>query len=470
MRTSTRFSRGWNPIGRLVGSAGLVVLWMVVVGMMRPADTWADTVVMLDGSKVEGTIMAEDEKSITIEAAFAGGAIVQKKVIDKSTVKEVVRLTEAQRAAQSRERDFAAVNRYQLNPASSFSVEEYDRVIGSVLEPFLAKYPDAPQAGRVKAMVAEWKSERDQVASGKVKVKGEWMDRSEAMRLHGDAQVRTMLQQADAAIARRDFPSALKSLQTALPISQGTDLEPQVRRKQVETYVAWVPVLESQKTQLETRIQSTEQDIQKYRQQKTQAEAAMGMKSGSLASSQPAPSGSPYKQLEQRVQGRLNNASATRQEPSAAPAPSSSGLQKMGGEGGAQLAQAVQQLTVLEPSLAKLKADHQQVATTLERAKQMAATPAAIAGTTAASAISGSLPASTPGDKPAGVSATTPSDASTADNGKIVAGKGKPVTGAALMSGGMDERLEFVKRNWLLVVSAGLVLMGLIAMAIPRRS
>jgi hypothetical protein len=127
MRTSTRFSRGWNPIGRLVGSAGLVVLWMVVVGMMRPADTWADTVVMLDGSKVEGTIMAEDEKSITIEAAFAGGAIVQKKVIDKSTVKEVVRLTEAQRAAQSRERDFAAVNRYQLNPASSFSVEEYDR-------------------------------------------------------------------------------------------------------------------------------------------------------------------------------------------------------------------------------------------------------------------------------------------------------------------------------------------------------
>jgi hypothetical protein len=100
----------------------------------------------------------------------------------------------------------------------------------------------------------------------------------------------------------------------------------------------------------------------------------------------------------------------------------------------------------------------------------MAATPAAIAGTTAASAISGSWPASTPGDKPAVVSATTPSDASTADNGKIVAGKGKPVTGAALMSGGMDERLEFVKRNWLLVVSAGLVLMGLIAMAIPRRS
>jgi hypothetical protein len=38
------------------------------------------------------------------------------------------------------------------------------------------------------------------------------------------------------------------------------------------------------------------------------------------------------------------------------------------------------------------------------------------------------------------------------------------------MAGGLDNKLAFVKRNWLLVVGAGLVLMGLVVMVVPRRS
>lgn len=459
MRTSTRFSRGCNPNGRWVGFKGLAVLCVVVVVVMCLANTWADTVIMLDGSKVEGVILAEDEKSITIEQSFSGGAITQKQTIEKTKVKEVVRLTEAQRAAQTMDRDFAAVNRYQLNAASSFSLEEYDRVIGKVMEPFLAKYPESPHAGKVRTMMAEWKTERDLVASGKVKVKGEWMDRAEAMRLHGEAQVDAVLQQADAALTRRDFPTAIKALQAGMSIAQGTEKEPQLRQKQVEAYAAWVPVLESQKSQLETRIQSTEQEVQKYRQQKTQAESSMGMKSGGLAPSQPAPSGSPYKQLEQRVQGRLNNASATRQEPTSAPSSSSAGIQKLGSEGGAQLAQAVQQLQVLEPSLARLKAEHQQVTTVLDRARQMAATPVNMAVAAAGTATSASL------------SPTATAETSTRPSTDAVAtGSDAPVAGASLMAGGLDNKLAFVKRNWLLVVGAGLVLMGLVVMVVPRRS
>jgi hypothetical protein len=414
----------------------------------------ADTVTLVDGTKLEGTILAEDANSVTIEVMYSGGTIRQKNVIEKARIKEVVRLTEEQKLQQAVETAYATVAKYQLHPSSSFTLDQYNQVITAVLEPFLAKYPDAPQATKVREQLAAWATERDLVAGGKVKVKGEWLDKTQ-----------TALQQADMAVLKGDFSSAIKVLHAAEKSVTGTAYASTVRGKLIQVYGSWVPMLELQKAQMETRIKSTEQDIQRYQAQKQQAEAAMGMKS--VTPSQPAETGTnPYAHRKQVVAERLGQATANHQAQTnpSQPAPP---VQKMGSSGGAELAQAVQQLAVLEPSLTKLRNDHQVVVATLDRARQWAS--ATVPSTMVASADTGA-PANIAETQAAAGEVTTTTTESQAEADSKPTNQAGTTAVVATSQDKAKQAMAFAKQNWLLVASGALVLLGLIVMAIPRRS
>jgi hypothetical protein len=141
----------------------------------------ADTVRLKDGSILEGAILTEDSSQITMEVRYAGGTITRNQTIKKSDIVEIKRLSPEEKARQQMELAYRATQKFNLNPNSSQPLAAYEPAIQS-LQDFLSKYPESPYAREVSGKLAVWKAERDQVASGSAKYRGEWMPASEAAR------------------------------------------------------------------------------------------------------------------------------------------------------------------------------------------------------------------------------------------------------------------------------------------------
>src|SRR5579859_3507909 len=141
--------------------------------------TRADTIKLKDGTAVEGSITAENDTTLSIYIERSGGTITQTRVINKADIASVVRWTPEQKAEWQMNHDYISLQRYQLNPTSSYALEYYNQIIDGVFRKFLTQHPNSPHAAGVNARIAEWKAERDLVAAGNVKFHGRWSPAAE---------------------------------------------------------------------------------------------------------------------------------------------------------------------------------------------------------------------------------------------------------------------------------------------------
>ena len=161
-------------------------LWLVGLGccvLAVMSAAWADQVKLKDGTVLDGTILAEDDKQITIEVAFGSGTITRQELVDKSNVVEIVRLTPEQKAEQQMTRDYEKAKKNQLDPATNYPLAAYDPVINDVFRKYLAQYTNSPYQQEITGWIAQWEAERDMVASGQRKYRGQWMSLDEAGKL-----------------------------------------------------------------------------------------------------------------------------------------------------------------------------------------------------------------------------------------------------------------------------------------------
>lgn len=132
----------------------------------------ADTVVLKDGTKIEGKITNESDTQITIETKSGG-------VIDEQTVKKEDVQTVSKASAD--ETAFTALRAIKLGANSLPGATQYDNYV-SALKGFVSQFPESKHKAEVEKLAADFEAEQKRVADGEVKLDGKWLSKTEVQR------------------------------------------------------------------------------------------------------------------------------------------------------------------------------------------------------------------------------------------------------------------------------------------------
>ena len=235
----------------------------------------ADIVKLNDGTVLDGTITEEDAISVTIRVESANGAVAGKRWVLKSDTTEVHHTTAEEKASRAMGLAFAALQKLQLDPTNSFQIEYYDRTLTNAFRKFLADYPDSPHAKEVSDKIAEWEAERALVASGKVKVRGQWMSAEEASVRAAREAARQSYQQGLASLRQKKFGEAVERFEFVIEKSDDAALVQQARQLRTDAYQQWLTALEQQRQRLANEVKRLEQCVTDARNAKAQADAKL---------------------------------------------------------------------------------------------------------------------------------------------------------------------------------------------------
>jgi len=130
----------------------------------------ADVVVLKDGSKITGEIIAETSDSITVEY-LATRTIKDQKTISKSEIDKVEKISPDQKAFQ----ELGSLE----TPATVLDTSFYDPLVDRKLPEFIAKYPDSSRNAEAVDRLKALKEERNRVNQGDRRLESVWMTAAE---------------------------------------------------------------------------------------------------------------------------------------------------------------------------------------------------------------------------------------------------------------------------------------------------
>ena len=272
--------------------------WLVLVFALATVSARADTVTLKDGTVLDGDIRAEDDATLSIYLEFAGGTITETRQINKTDIAKVVRLTPDQRVAWQAKRDYEALEKYRLNPNSSYRLNDYDETIRNVFRKFLAQHPGSVYESNITERITEWVTERNLVAAGKMKFHGQWLPAAEGARLAERERGQQLLQQSRWLISQGRHETAIQQLQKVLSLSSQPDLVLQARTLLASAFQQAITSLDRQRQQLEADVSSAQRRVDRAQQAVNAAEASLRPAAGIGQSlGRPAPVGSPHQVL-----------------------------------------------------------------------------------------------------------------------------------------------------------------------------
>ncbi len=285
--------------------------WLLVAFALVTACARADTVTLKDGTVLDGDITAEDDSSLSIYLEFAHGTITEMRHLAKTDIATIVRLTAVQRAARQAKLDYDKIEKYQLSPSASYQLDYYNHVVRDVFHKFLASHPDSAYTSNVTTRIAQWETERDLVAAGKMKFHGQWLPAAEGARLAEHERGQQLLQQSRWLISQGRLDSAIQELEKVLSLSTQPDLVSQAKTLLASAFQQTITSLERQKQQRESDVASAQQWVDRAQQVANTAEASASQAPSSAQSlGGPKPVGSSYHALGGDSQSFVQNRTA----------------------------------------------------------------------------------------------------------------------------------------------------------------
>jgi hypothetical protein len=231
------------------------------------------TIKLKDGSVLEGPVLLEDDQQITIESQFANGTITRKDQVDKGDIASISHLSVVDRDQRLATIALHNLGKYQLDPQNSYPLSYYDSAINDGFRPFLTQYPRALEAITVTNRLAEWQEERDKVASGQVKYRGEWMTTAEASKLAETERTQQIIQDARSLMAQAQFEAASERLAPYYNAEQPSSLAVQSRRLQADVYRMWISSLETTQEQLTKDLEATKERVARLAELRSRAQS-----------------------------------------------------------------------------------------------------------------------------------------------------------------------------------------------------
>ncbi len=251
----------------------LILAAFLLVGLCARADT----VKLKDGTTLEGEITSDDDKTVSILLEFAGGTITQTRYVNKIDISDITHWTPEEKARRKMERDYEDLQRYRLNPSTSYPVEYYDQVIQNAFRKFLTAHPDSPYTSNIIDRAGQWIAERDQVAGGKAKYQGRWMPAADVDHVRGEQ----FQQQGRAALSHGSFDLAIQQLRPVVSMKELPDLVSQARELLASAYQQSYAPLVHQQEILQSEIPSAQQRADQAAQALNQAEPSLRQFTGS---------------------------------------------------------------------------------------------------------------------------------------------------------------------------------------------
>lgn len=235
----------------------VVALWLAAILFIVPLFTpsaSAEKIKLKDGTVIDGPLVSEDDRQVTIEVKTAGGTITSKRSYPKADIAEIVRPTAEQKAQSEMQAAYEAARKNQLDPNYSLPLAQYDKVLNEIFTPFLEKYPKSPQATEILALKEAWQKEREQVAAGNGKARGQWMSAAEAAALIAQDNAQRFLQQGRALLAQGKTDQAIRQFWNAASTSRDAATVNEANALQSQAYQQWLSSLETEKRSAEHKL------------------------------------------------------------------------------------------------------------------------------------------------------------------------------------------------------------------------
>ena len=270
----------------------------------------ADILKLKNGTTEDCDIVAEDDVQFTIEVQNATGTVSFKRFVKKADVAEAVRSTPEQKAAKLLQRDYVALQKYQLNPTNSFPATYYGQVITNGFLKFLANHPGSVYQTNLEDRLTQWQTELSQVSTGLVKYQGKWITAADWTTQWQQQRAQQLLAQAQQLLAQQQLANASTLLdQLCLLTNAPPDVLAAARQLRLDTYRQLPEVLTQRLQQVETELTACQQQLQQAQHDKATAIAQhkAALSSMSLGSTRPANQGTSGSLPQRATQGARGN-------------------------------------------------------------------------------------------------------------------------------------------------------------------
>ncbi len=177
--------------------------WLILVlTLLCTAQIRADSVTLVTGEKITGTIKSETDSEITIDVPISA-SITDERVLRKEDIAKIEK-------EQPDEIAYKQLVQMQPNAQLSYSSQTYDQIL-SALDSFEATYPNSTYLTEIKNLRDTFQDEKRRVDAGEFKFMGQWLSKEEAARRRIQIvalQVFTTMQQQ---AASGDFLGAMQT-------------------------------------------------------------------------------------------------------------------------------------------------------------------------------------------------------------------------------------------------------------------
>lgn len=132
----------------------------------------ADSVTLVTGEKISGTIKEQTDSEVTIEVPVSA-SITDERVIRKEDIAKI---------DQAKPDQIAYESLRLLEPSTqlSYAPETYGQILQS-LRAFETNYPNSSYLAEIKQKEAVFQAEKQKVDSGQIKYLGQWLTKDEAV-------------------------------------------------------------------------------------------------------------------------------------------------------------------------------------------------------------------------------------------------------------------------------------------------
>lgn len=178
------------------------MILIAVVSAVLPLS--ADTVVLKDGTKYEGTILSEDGTSYEMRVQVTA-SIRDVKRIPKDQVESVSKSTPDDEAFEPI-KDLLPVPDLQ-------SVTRYDEMIAGEVKPFIKAFPSSKHKTKANEILEALEKERARVARGDIKLDGQWISAKDRASSAFEIDARISYSAMENAAGAGSYRTALRKLE-----------------------------------------------------------------------------------------------------------------------------------------------------------------------------------------------------------------------------------------------------------------
>lgn len=245
--------------------------YIVVVAMVLVELAHGDTIKLKDGSTLEGRILSEDNAQIVMEVHYASGSITKTETFAKANVVEVKRGGNEDSAKRQMAVAYDEVRKLQLNYDASFPLAQYDQMIPK-LKDFVMKYPDHPDAKQVRDNLSAWLNERAQVAAGKIKYHGEWMDAAVGTTLLNRDRAQKLMEAGRSLLAQGKYQEAIQQMDALQKLNGTAEMTADAMAIRTEAVTKLTKTLEQSRNKITDKISEEEGRLTTAQEELTKSE------------------------------------------------------------------------------------------------------------------------------------------------------------------------------------------------------